>query len=817
MGKKESRKSKNRSTKLARVLSVSPRYSDDEKIWPPNEPKHIREIFYKLCERFGRDRDFSRAPKDENDRTPLHHAALSLTSDDDFMYSWGWRWEWLLKGFENDELNAKDKDGRTPISYAAEIGNMTGVDKLLKIGAIPWDCDNNGRSPLSWAAQNGRTEVIQRLARRVRSLDDKDSKGWTPAHYFLQWLGTCPVEPYSTQPKDYSVVSLNWDGTHSAVVNSPERQRPLQNESAWKEMLFGYTSAAVLNECDDFGYTLLSRAVQLNRYVYVKLLLKVKGIIIDSADTDGKTPLWRAIEAGNRGIAYLLWGGDEVTLRLLATNAHEPSDHLEWLITNGYSMVRGHGQNQETAIRIMFDIPNLAVMEHHLKQALDTEVAEKLKAAESPAKTIEALPNDMQLSCLTQTDKRGYTPLALARKRRLLPIVQLFLRYRAEVYLFKDKADWFSLLQDSQDKRDFRYPEEAYPNVSLELVRKKSNVHLFDFYDARDVTPKGRLVERCDTLQHLWVHNSKQNWIASLKYGLYHENESYAYSSVHLDTDLSEVTCVFSAEFPDTKENFFKRHTPFQSEYITSYKCWCVSWTRPQYPDAEGYELPAYYSSTLSCGQMPEGDDKFLQQYIIELFQEWSRICDEIETHVIGHCHGDEINATVLITDLSDDSRYLATIQKALQDQVKEIQDVIDEHRRVDERHLSYLGDSEEDLKYFKATINDRLDKQHERVRDLRQMEFARLSVEETVFMRRISLITFIFLPLMFASSLFGMNVNTLQSNPDWRWYIVFGAASLLLTYALWKVSDQNIRLSQIWSEMRARRAMKNKKKDCEG
>ncbi|EHA22263.1 hypothetical protein ASPNIDRAFT_45029 [Aspergillus niger ATCC 1015] len=813
MGKvqKKNRKSKQRSTELARVLSVSPRYSDDEEIWPADEPQNIREAFYSLCERFGRDRDFSRAPKDENDRTPLHHAALSLTPDDKFMWRWETRWEWLLKGFENHQLNAKDKDGRTPISYAAEIGNMTGVDKLLKIGAIPWDRDNNGRSPLSWAAQNGRTEVIQRLARRVRSLDDKDSKGWTPAHYFLQWLGTCPVEPYSTQPKDYSIVSLNWDGTHSAVVNFPERQRPLQKESAWKEMLFGYTSAAVLNECDDFGYTLLSRAVQLNRYVYVKLLLKVEGIIIDSADTDGKTPLWRAIEAANSEIAALLWKYDQVTLRLLATNAREPSDHLEWLITKGYSMIRVHGSNQETAIRIMFDIPKLDVMEHHLKQALDTEVARKLKAAGSPAETIEALPNDVRLSCLTQTDTRGSTPLALARQRRLLPIVQLFLRYRAEVDLFRDKADWFNLLQDRQDKRDFRYPEEAYQNVSLELVQKKSNIHLFEFYDAKDVTPKGLLAERCDTLRHLWLHNSKQNWIASLNYGLYHEDESYAYSSVHLDTELSEVTCVFSAEFPDTKEGFFKRHTPFQTEDITSYKCWSVSWTKPQYPNAEGYELPAYYSSTLSRGQMPEGDDKFLQHYIFELFQEWSRICDEIETHVIGHCHGDEINATILITDLSDDSRYLAAIQKALQDQVKEIQNVIDEYRRVDERHLSFLGNSEKDLKSFKSIINDRLDKQHERVRDLRQMyqEFARLSVEETVFMRRISLIT--------QQSLFGMNVNALQSNPDWRWYIVFGAASLLLTYALWKVSDQNIRLSQIWSEVRARRAMKNKKKDCEG
>ena len=53
---------------------------------------------------------------------------------------------------------------------------------------------------------------------------------------------------------------------------------------------------------------------------------------------------------------------------------------------------------------------------------------------------------------------------------------------------------------------------------------------------------------------------------------------------------------------------------------------------------------------------------------------------------------------------------------------MKEIQNVIDEYRRVDERHLSCLGNSEKDLKSFKSIINDRLDKQHERVRDLRQM-----------------------------------------------------------------------------------------------
>ena len=33
------------------------------------------------------------------------------------------------------------------------------------------------------------------------------------------------------------------------------------------------------------------------------------------------------------------------------------------------------------------------------------------------------------------------------------------------------------------------------------------------------------------------------------------------------------------------------------------------------------------------------------------------------------------------------------------------------------------------------------------------------------------------------------MNVNLLENNPDWRWYILFGALSFVFTGALWLVS----------------------------
>ncbi|GKZ66475.1 hypothetical protein AnigIFM50267_011644 [Aspergillus niger] len=648
--------------------------SNDEENRGVYSSETLEKFHCTLGDRFGRDREFYPTTKDENGMTPLHYAARLLPAGCISQwpgYGEEWqKWNSLLKGLDQDDLNGQDEDGRTPMSHAAEIGDVGAMHKLILAGADPYQCDKNGRSPLSWAAQFGRKELIELLSWRSKFSDDKDNQGWTPCHYFLN------REPESIEGYDFMILPLIWDRGHSQEVERLTGRKAFSKTSLWSRVPSNsmsspwsrvpsdYMSTSLLSETDNFGLTLLSRAVQLDRILFVKILLTTRDIDIGVPDRDGKTPLWRAIEAGSRAISELLWDDDDITLRLLAANAQY--DLVEWLVTNGYPLARRHGPHDETAFHIMLEISNISVMENLLRKALAAQ------EPNLPEDTVEA-PTNVSQSFLKATNRRGLTPLALAKEKRLLPIVKLFLRWRAEVDPFKEKADWFSLLRDCNDKRGFRYFEKKYRGVSFELVEKKNNILVFDFYNAEDVTPQGYLVERCDMLQHLWLHNSKQNWIASLQHGLYHK------------------------------------------------------------------------------------------------------------------CHGDEINATILITDLSDDSRYLAAIQKALQDQVKEIQNVIDEYRRVDERHLSCLGNSEKDLKSFKSIINDRLDKQHERVRDLRQM------------------------------SLFGMNVNALQSNPDWRWYIVFGAASLLLTYALWKVSDQNIRLSQIWSKIRPRRAMKNKKKDCEG
>ncbi|KAJ5564609.1 hypothetical protein N7513_000851 [Penicillium frequentans] len=58
----------------------------------------------------------------------------------------------------------------------------------------------------------------------------------------------------------------------------------------------------------------------------------------------------------------------------------------------------------------------------------------------------------------------------------------------------------------------------------------------------------------------------------------------------------------------------------------------------------------------------------------------------------------------------------------------------------------------------------------------------------------------FIYLPLMYAASLFGMNVNVFQNNPDWRWYILFSVAFLFFTLGLWVVSDPDFKLRSFLS-----------------
>ncbi|KAF3905303.1 hypothetical protein ABW21_db0209500 [Orbilia brochopaga] len=61
-------------------------------------------------------------------------------------------------------------------------------------------------------------------------------------------------------------------------------------------------------------------------------------------------------------------------------------------------------------------------------------------------------------------------------------------------------------------------------------------------------------------------------------------------------------------------------------------------------------------------------------------------------------------------------------------------------------------------------------------------------SREQNTSLKRLSWITFIFLPMLFMSSLFGMNIDLLANNPAWWWYLVWTAPALTLVLLFWLV-----------------------------
>ena len=97
------------------------------------------------------------------------------------------------------EVDSKHNKGRTPLSYAAQEGHKAVVALMLAQGAAIDSKDGNDQTPLSVAAQRGQEAVVEFLMARGASVDSKNNIGRTPVSYAEQGGYRAVVELLLTQ------------------------------------------------------------------------------------------------------------------------------------------------------------------------------------------------------------------------------------------------------------------------------------------------------------------------------------------------------------------------------------------------------------------------------------------------------------------------------------------------------------------------------------------------------------------------------------------------------------------------------------------
>ncbi|RJE24666.1 Ankyrin repeat protein [Aspergillus sclerotialis] len=226
------------------------------------------------------------------------------------------------------DVNLRDDQGRTPLSYAAERGQEDTVKLLLDHDAQLDSEDRYCRTPLSSAAYTGRESIVKLLLEYGARLDSKDENGWTPLSLAVTRGHESIVKlllEYGARPD--SKVNHEWTPLSFAATNGHEPivkilldngARPdSEDEDGLTPLHFavdgGYESVveilleygARIDPKDKEGLTPLSLAAILGRESIAKLLLEY-GARPDSKGKDGGTPLLYAVANGHDTITKLL-------------------------------------------------------------------------------------------------------------------------------------------------------------------------------------------------------------------------------------------------------------------------------------------------------------------------------------------------------------------------------------------------------------------------------------------------------------------------------------------------------------------------------
>jgi len=196
--------------------------------------------------------------------------------------------------------NGEDKSPEQRLFHAASKGDEDGVRRLLALPNIQVDFkDGEARTPLSFAAEAGNGRIVQLvLNSREVDINSKDSNGSSPlayasarGHEDVVWLllGRSDVVINTSDNWGRTLLSLAARGGHVSLVS--------------QLLSRGDTRTYLV---DDKGQSVLSHAAEEGHAAIVRMLLSSGKIHPDLKDQEGRSSLWYASKNGHVSIVNML-------------------------------------------------------------------------------------------------------------------------------------------------------------------------------------------------------------------------------------------------------------------------------------------------------------------------------------------------------------------------------------------------------------------------------------------------------------------------------------------------------------------------------